>query len=229
MNIWPVLTKSRRIGQSPTSQIKRYRFEKRWPLPSCLHPPLSLNKNLKPWAQLSSIHGTIGMREKPRESSTHWLWCHRGNGPTLGSLTFRFILWKEIKQLQKNTTLFELSKLLLSLEHSVGHWDQSSEPNSHGPAFVKFKPLLRTEFSSVQSLSPVLLFATPWIAASQASLLITNSRSSLKLTSIESVMPSSHLILRHPLLLLPPIPPSRSLFQWVNSSHEVAKVLEFQL
>ena len=70
--------------------------------------------------------------------------------------------------------------------------------------------------------------ATPWIAARQASLSVTNSRSSLKLASIESVMPSSHLILCHP-LLLPPIPPSISLFQWVNSSHEVAKVLEFQL
>ena len=63
-------------------------------------------------------------------------------------------------------------------------------------------------FSSVQSLSRVRLFATPWIAACQASLSITNSRSSLRLTSIESVMPSSHLILCHPLLLLPPIPPS---------------------
>ena len=59
------------------------------------------------------------------------------------------------------------------------------------------------EFSSVQSLSRVRLFVTPWIAAHQASLSITNSRSSLKLTSIESVMPSSHLILCCPLLLLP--------------------------
>ena len=64
------------------------------------------------------------------------------------------------------------------------------------------------QFSSVQSLSCVRLFATPWIAARQASLSITNSRSSLKLTSIESVMPSSHLILCRPLLLLLPIPPS---------------------
>ena len=85
------------------------------------------------------------------------------------------------------------------------------------------------KFSSVQSLSRVRLFATPWIAACQASLSITNSRSSLRLTSIESVMPSSHLILCRPLLLPPPIPPSISLFQWVDSSHEVAKVLEFQL
>ena len=68
------------------------------------------------------------------------------------------------------------------------------------------------QFSSVQSLSHVWLFATPWTAARQASMSITNSRSSLRLTSIESVMPSSHLILGHPLLLLPPIPPSIRVF-----------------
>ena len=68
------------------------------------------------------------------------------------------------------------------------------------------------QFSSVQSLSHVWLFATPWIAAHQASLSITNSWSSLRLTSIESVMPSSHLILCRPLLLLPPIPPSIRVF-----------------
>ena len=68
------------------------------------------------------------------------------------------------------------------------------------------------QFSSVQSLSRVWLFATPWITACQASLSLTNSRSSLKLTSIKSVMPSSHLILCRPLLLLPPIPPSIRVF-----------------
>ena len=67
-------------------------------------------------------------------------------------------------------------------------------------------------FSSVQSLSRVRLFATPRIAACQASLSITNSRSSLRLTSIELLMPSSHLILSRPLLLLPPIPPSIRVF-----------------
>ena len=68
------------------------------------------------------------------------------------------------------------------------------------------------QFNSVQSLSGVRLFATPWIAARQDSLSITNSRSSLRLTSIESVMPSSHLILCRPRLLLPPIPPSIRVF-----------------
>ena len=66
---------------------------------------------------------------------------------------------------------------------------------------------LSVQVSSVQSLSRVRLFTTPWIVACQASLSITNSRSSLKLKSIESVIPSSHLILCHPLFLLSPIPP----------------------
>ena len=64
------------------------------------------------------------------------------------------------------------------------------------------------QYSSVQSLSHVRFFVTPWIAARQASLSITNSRSSPRLTSIELVMPSSQLILCRHLLLLPPIPPS---------------------
>ena len=91
---------------------------------------------------------------------------------------------------------------------------------------ISLKKLI--QFSSVQSLSRVRFFATPWIAARQASLSITSSRSSLRFTSIESVMPSSHLILSSP---SPPAPnPSQhqGLFQWVNSSHEVAKVPEFQ-
>ena len=68
------------------------------------------------------------------------------------------------------------------------------------------------QFSSVQSLSRVWLFATSWIAARQASLSITNSRSSLRLTSIELVRPSSHLIPCSHLLLLHPIPPSIRVF-----------------
>ena len=67
-------------------------------------------------------------------------------------------------------------------------------------------------FQSVQSLSPVLLFATPWTAACQASLSITNYWSFLKLMSMESVMPSNHLILCHPLLFLPSIFPSIRVF-----------------
>ena len=90
--------------------------------------------------------------------------------------------------------------------------------------------------SSVQSLSRVRLFATPWIAARQASLSITFSRSSLRLMSIESVMPSSHLILCRPLLLLPPIPASDSasesfpmsqLFAWGGQSTRVSALASF--
>ena len=66
--------------------------------------------------------------------------------------------------------------------------------------------------SSVQSLSHVQLFVTPWTAARQASLSITNSRNLLKLMSIESVMPSNHFILCHPLLLPPSIFPSIRVF-----------------
>ena len=73
---------------------------------------------------------------------------------------------------------------------------------------LSWHPCLSRKFSSVQSLSCVRLFVTSWIAARQASLSITNSWSSLKFMSIELVTPSNHLILCHPLLLLPPIPPS---------------------
>ena len=72
--------------------------------------------------------------------------------------------------------------------------------------------LFSVQFSSVQLLSLVRLFATPWIAARQASLSITITQSSLRFTSIESVMPSSHLILCYPLLFLPPLPPSIRVF-----------------
>ena len=75
------------------------------------------------------------------------------------------------------------------------------------------------KFSSVQSLSHVRLFATPWTTARQASLSITNSRSSLRLMSIELVMPPSHLILFHPLLPLPPIPPSIRVFSNESTLH----------
>ena len=87
--------------------------------------------------------------------------------------------------------------------------------------------------ASVQSLSCVQLFATPWVAACQASLSITNSRSSLRLTSIESVMPSSRLILCRPLLLLPTsLPTSESFpmsqhFTWHGQSTGVSALASF--
>ena len=85
------------------------------------------------------------------------------------------------------------------------------------------------QFSPVQSLSRAQLFVTSWIAARQASLSITNSQSLLKFMSIELVTPSSHLILSSPSPLAANPSQHQDLFQWVNSSHEVAKVMEFQL
>ena len=79
--------------------------------------------------------------------------------------------------------------------------------------------LIWTQFSTVQSLSRVRLFVTPWIAARQASLSITNSQSSPTLMCIESVMPFSHLIPFCPLLLLPPIPPSIRVFSNESTLH----------
>ena len=87
--------------------------------------------------------------------------------------------------------------------------------------------LLLVQFSSVQSLCHVRLFGTPWTAARQASLSITNSQSLLKLMSIESVMPSNHLILRSPLLLLPSTFPSIRVFSKESVLHIWLKVLEW--
>ena len=97
--------------------------------------------------------------------------------------------------------------------------------NKRCPALsVRYCSMFLVQFSLVQSLSHVGLFATPWNAARQASLSITNSRSSPKLMSIESVMPFSHLILCRPLLLLAPNPSEHhSLFQWVNSSDQITQ------
>ena len=80
----------------------------------------------------------------------------------------------------------------------------------------KYSNCNSVQFSSVAQSCPTL---TPWIAAHQASLSITISRSSLRLTSIESVMPSSHLILGRPLLILPPIPPSIRVFSNESTLH----------
>ena len=84
---------------------------------------------------------------------------------------------------------------------------------------MKDEPIEMIQFSSIQLLSCVRFFATSWTAACQASLSITNSQSLLKLMSIKSVMPSNHLILGHPLLLLPSIFPSIRVFSNESALH----------
>ena len=108
-----------------------------------------------------------------------------------------------------------------------------------------FNEQILSKFRSVQSLSSVRLFATPWIAAHQASLSIINSRSSLRLKSIESVMPSSHRVLCHP-LLLPAVFPNIRVFSYesvlhimwpkywsfsfsIRSSNEYSRIISFRI
>ena len=115
-----------------------------------------------------------------------------------------------------------------------------------GISNLEMLDIVKCLVSSVQLLSHVWLFVTPWIAALQASLSITNSRSSLRLMCIESVMPSSHLIFCRPLLLLPPIPPSIRVFpnestlcmRWpkfwsfsfsISPSKEIPRLISFRM
>ena len=98
---------------------------------------------------------------------------------------------------------------------------------SCSPCSFHWFSLGSVQFISVQSLSRVRLFTTPWITACQASLSITNSQSSIRLTSIESVMPSSHLILCHPLFLLPPIPPTIRVFSNESTLRSHKKRMKF--
>ena len=135
-------------------------------------------------------------------------WLGSGEGPPSGLQTAAFLLCPQIAGRKRN----ELTPV--SSNKGTNPIHESSTLTTKLPPkqpISKYHHMV-WQFSSVQLLSRVWLFATPWIAARQASLSITNSRSSLRLTSIDSVMPSSHLILCHPLLLLPPIPPSIRVF-----------------
>ena len=111
---------------------------------------------------------------------------------------------------------FLMSQFVTSGGHSIG----VSASASVLPVLLLL--LLLSHFSRVQ------LFVNPWTAAQQASLSNTNSQSLLKLMSIESGMPSNHLIICHPLFLLPSIFPSIWVFSRVSSSHQVARALELQ-
>ena len=118
---------------------------------------------------------------------------------------YSFFAWRYFLVYTDRSQLEHKQKVPVSLVWGIRVWSLKK-------GTLNLKMGQSAQFSSVQSLSRVWLFATSWIAAHQASLCITNSRSSLRLTSIESVMPSSHLILYCPLLLLPPIPTSIRVF-----------------
>ena len=132
------------------------------------------------------------------------------------------------------------------MTHTPSHHIQTQLTLLHLSYSTDIKYTVQGSISSVQLLSCVQLFVTPWIVARQASLSITNSWSSLKLTSIESVMPSSHLILCRPLFFLPPIPPSIRVFsnestlrmRWpkywsfsfsINLSKEIPGLISFRM
>ena len=168
-------------------------------------------------------------RSDNRDVTSHQIWCfqcsfHHGGRDRGRDLRVTETWCQESKGLNQtwelhlgNTFLWGCRNMELTINRS--------EANFLKIIIWPKKPSV--QFSSVQSLTRVRLFATPWTAARQASLSITNSRSLPKLMSIESVMPSNHLILCHPLLLLPSIFPSIRVFS--NESILFAKVLEFQL
>ena len=132
-------------------------------------------------------------------------WSSPGKNTRVG---FHFLLRGIFQIHGMNLDLLHWRQIL----HHLSHQGSLIKIICHDLISLKYWTYIYIRKSSVQSLSRVRLFATPWIVARQASLPITSSRSSLKLMSIESVMPSSPLILCRPLLLLPPVPLSIRVF-----------------
>ena len=121
------------------------------------------------------------------------------------------------------------SSLLLALHFLCQSWTPQSLLLPPLTAPGPWPTMVPGSWVIVHLLSHVRLFAISWTTAHQASLSLTISQSLLKLMSIELMMPLNHLILCHPLLLLPSIfSQDQGLFQWIGSSHQVAKVLELQ-
>ena len=146
-------------------------------------------------------------RETEKEDVAHTydgtlLSCEEGWNQPLGAT------WMDPEM----TVLSEASQTQKDRYHMTSLTHGIQFKNDTYPQWTYLQSRNRLQFSSVQSLSRVWLFATPWIAAHQASLSIINSQSSLKLMSLEAVMPSSHLILCRLFLLLAPIPPSIRVF-----------------
>ena len=148
-------------------------------------------------------------RQDLKREKDQWLWRENNINHTI---------WKKERENQLKKRMVSQTCEILSVRSTFLYWSCSKQESGGDWKFI-LRNNGSVQFSSVTSLSCIRLFATPWIAAHQASLSITNSWSSLRLTSIESVMPSSHLILCHPLLLLPPIPPSIRVFSNESTLH----------
>ena len=192
------------------------------PLPSCQpsmpskglwHPPLEsplVITRLLDWHL--ALPGVVVIWDHPSSplGSTNensliwgpWLLAH------LGDVKPQCLRWACLQKIQHSLPCFLTTPCL----RSQGWWETRETENRLFTLWHWAPWHVLVQFSSVQSLSRVQLFVIPWIAACQASLSITNSQSLLKLMSIQSVMPSSHLILCRPFLLLPPIPPSIRVF-----------------
>ena len=176
--------------------------------------------------QIANISWII---EKARESQKN-IYCFNDYAKAFDYVDHNK-LWKILKEMEISDhltcplrNLYAGQEATVRTRHRTTDWFQIGKRGCHSC-------ILSPCFSSVQlSRSVMSNSATPWTAAHQAYLSITNSWSLLKIMSIKSVMPSNHLILCHPLLLPPSIFPSiGGLFKWITSSHQVVKVLEFQL
>ena len=133
------------------------------------------------------------------------------------------LLWKSLGTSAESLKYFSYPSSLKELTWELHNhtFNRNNVIKAYSDCILSSMPYI----VSVQFSHSVLCHSTtPWIAAHQASLSITNSWSSLKLMSIESVMPSSHLILCHPLLLLPPIPPSIGVFSRVFSNESTLRM-----
>ena len=193
------------------------------------------------WKRLSSCKAAprLGCKLEfvfpwPQETCPYQQISHHKRGftiPVLSTLEFLLCLrfWLRQNMMSESSYTFPLLKSLKKIRGRKYCTEERLKNGKehpckgHGEMFF-----LENNVVVVQPLSCVQLFVTQWIVACQASLSSTVSWSLLKVTSIESMMLSNPFIFCHPLLLLPLIFPSISLFQWIGSLHQGAKILEFQ-
>ena len=231
-----------RIRDFSNEKVLHIRWPKDWSLNFSISPSNDYSGLISfrmDWLDLFVVQGTLKSILQHKRSKASILWRsaffmiqpsrpYMTTGKTIVLTGWTFV--GKVMSLLFNMLSRLVIHFLPRINHLLNSWLQSPsavilEPKKRKSSIVSISHevmgsdatilvfwMLNFQFSSVQLLSHVWFFATPWIAARQASLSITNSQSSLKLMSIESVMPSSHLIFCHPLLLLPPIAPSIRVF-----------------